>query len=277
MKFDQDDLSAIMGTIIIHAVLLLLLYLNYFRTAVADEDSGIIINDGLVYASIGTLEPRYSQRTPQVEIPPQPQVITAPAKEELITQAEEETISMPASNKKDEQVSDENAQRAREETERKRIEEEEKRREEEQRRQEEVIKNLASKSFGSGNAQEAQQGETTTGVENQGSPFGNNDKGANEGVGGFGSFNLDGRYIGQGGLPRPECLGQEVGKIILDIIVTPEGKVISAKTGRGTNIDDPAMRKCAEEAAMKANFNKTNKTQNQSGTITYRYEITQDK
>ena len=277
MESNKDDIVATIGTIIVHAVFLLLLYLNYFKMPVAEEDSGILVNFGTVYASTGMFEPQYAQRTPQVEIPPQPQIKSTPAKEELITQDEEETVALPASKKKDEKVSDENAeQRAREEAERRRIEEEKKRQEEEQKQQEEAISNLASKSFGAANSPETQQGETTATSDNQGSPFGSTDRGANEGIGGFGSFDLDGRYIGQGGLPRPKHLGQEVGKIVLDIIVTPDGNVISAKTGRGTNIDNAAMRKSAEEAAMTAKFNKINKTQNQSGTITYRYEIKQN-
>ena len=151
--------------------------------------------------------------------------------------------------------------------------EEKKLSEEEQRLQEKAISNLVSKTIGSGNVPETQQGETTATVKNQGSPFGGTDKGANEGIGGSGLFNLNERYIGQGGLPRPKYLGQEVGKIVLDIIVAPDGNVISAKIGKGTNIDNAEMRKSAEEAAMMTKFNKTNKTQNQTGTITYRYEM----
>ena len=279
MESKKDDVVATIGTIIVHAVLLLLLYLSYYRAPVAEEDGSILVGYGTVYASTGAFEPLYAQRTPKVEIPPQPQVKTAPAKEELLTQEEEETVALPASNKKDEQVSDENAtQRAREETERRRIEAEKKRQEEEQKQQEEAISNLISKSFGVGNTQETQQGETTAMIENQGTPFGNTNKGAIDGIGAFGEFNLDGRYLGEGGLPRPKSLGQEVGKIVLDVIVTPEGVVISAKIGRGTNIDDPMMRKSAEEAVQNVKVFKKDATKpdRQYGTITYRYELTKN-
>ena len=54
-----------------------------------------------------------------------------------------------------------------------------------------------------GNAEGNSQGDAESGTGNQGSPFGNSDHGANEGVGGYGSFNLNGRSIGAGGLPVP--------------------------------------------------------------------------
>ena len=77
----------------------------------------------------------------------------------------------------------------------------------------------------------------------KGSPFGNSDHGANEGVGGYGSFNLNGRSIGAGGLPRPAYTIQEEGRIVINITVDPKGNVIFAEVGRGTNIDNASMRK----------------------------------
>lgn len=108
---------------------------------------------------------------------------------------------------------------------------------------------------------------------NQGSPFGNSDHGANEGVGGYGSFNLNGRSIGSGGLPRPAYTVQEEGRIVVNITVDPKGNVIFAEVGRGTNIDNASMRKSALEAARKAKFNSISGANNQSGTITYVYKF----
>ena len=85
--------------------------------------------------------------------------------------------------------------------------------------------------------------------------FGNSDHGANEGVGGYGSFNLNGRSIGAGGLPRPAYTIQEEGRIVINITVDPKGNVIFAEVGRGTNIDNASMRKSALDAARKAKFN----------------------
>ncbi len=273
MKFNKDDISALTGTIIVHLVLLLILYFSILRTIVPNEDSGILVNFGDMYTAAGSYEPQYTANPPQRETPPQPQPKPTPKPEELITQDEEETIAIP-DKKKEKQIADEKAQREREETERRRIEEENKRREEERRKQQEAISNRVSDAFGMASSQQSRQGDATSGTGNQGTPFGNSDSGADQDMGGFGSFNLDGRYIGQGGLPRPTDRGQEPGKIVINITVDPNGNVILAEIGRGTNIDDAQMRKSAIDAAKRAKFNKIKGANNQNGTITYIYKLT---
>jgi TonB family protein len=74
-----------------------------------------------------------------------------------------------------------------------------------------------------------------------------------------------------GGLPRPEDRIAEAGTIVINITVDPRGDVIRAEIGRGTNIDNPIMRTGALDAAKRAKFNSIQGTNNQSGTITYRY------
>jgi TonB family protein len=276
MKFDKDDDIALIGTIIIHLIAFIILYISVIRTILPDEDSGVLVNFGDISASIGMLEPVYSANTPQKEVQPQP-TTTKPqptAKEELITQDEEETVSIPEKKKKEneEEAAEEKAKREREEAERRRKEEEEKQREE-QRRKEEAISNQVSGAFGVSRAQESQQGNATAGTGNQGSPFGNTDTGENEGIGGYGSFNLSGRSLGSGGLPRPDYNAEEEGRIVLDITVDPKGNVIMAEIGRGTNITNDALRKSARDAARRAKFNKIQGTNNQNGTITYNYKL----
>jgi TonB family protein len=277
MKFNKDDILALAGSIFVHLAILLILYFSILRTIVPSEDSGILVNFGDVYTAIGTFEPQYTANVPQKDTPPQVQPKPVPKAEELLTQDEEETVSIPNSkNKKEENtVSDETVRREREEAEHRRREEEErKRREDELRKQQEAISNRVSNAFGMASSQQSQQGDAPAGTGNQGSPFGNSDTGANQGTGGFGTFNLDGRYIGQGGLPRPTDRGQEEGKIVINITVDPNGNVISADIGRGTNIDDALMRNSAIEAAGRAKFNKIKGTNNQNGTITYIYKLT---
>ena len=275
MKFNKDDTSAFIGTIAVHLALILILYFSVLRTIVPNEDSGILVNFGEMYTSVGAYEPSYTSHPPQPETPPQPQPKPVTKPEELITQEEEETVSIPDKKKKEEQISGEKAQREREETERRRREEEEKkRREEERQKQQETISNRVSDAFGMASSQQSRQGDATTGTGNQGSPFGNSDAGTHEGTGGFGTFNLDGRYIGQGGLPRPTDRGQEEGKIVINITVDPNGNVILAEIGRGTNIDNAQMRKSAIDAAKRAKFNKIKGANNQNGTITYIYKLT---
>ncbi|MDR3250785.1 MAG: energy transducer TonB [Tannerella sp.] len=270
MKFDKDDILALIGTIVVHLLLLLLLYLSVIRTIVPNEDSGILVNFGDFLASEGVSEPQYSARTKQEEIPPQP----APrplqtAKEDLITQDEEETVAIPDKkvNKKENKDDEAKAKKEREDAERKR-------KEAAQKQQQEAISNRVSNAFSVGKSQDSRQGEAATAADNQGSPFGNTEDNESDAkTGGFGRFDLDGRYIGQGGLPRPKWTGQESGKIVLDITVDPAGNVIYADIGRGTNIDDLSTRQYAIEAAKRAKFNKIKGSDNQKGTITYIYNI----
>jgi TonB family C-terminal domain len=278
MRQKKDDILALIGTIIAHLVLLIALYFAVIRTVVPDEDSGVLVNFGNVSASTGLFEPQYSASVPQREVRPQTtQPPKVAAEKPLITQNTEKTVAVPEKKEvKPETVAvDENAKRIQEENERRLREEEERKRiEEEQKRQQEAISNRVSNAFGmGGGTQSENQGDAATGTGNQGSPFGNTNTGANEGIGGFGTFELGGRSIGSGGLPRPTYDSQEEGRIVIEITVDPAGNVILAEIGRGTNIDNATMRRSAIDAAKKAKFNKIQGTNNQRGTITYNYKL----
>jgi len=274
MNIDKDDITALFGTIIIHLVLLILLYFGVMRTYVPLDDGGIPVNFGDIYVSTGTYEPPPATVPPQQQTPPRTTTAAAPKTEvKTITQNKVETVAVPEP-KKETPVVDEKAQKEKEEAERRRKEEEERRRrEEELRKQQEAISNRVSNAFGSGSSQDNSQGDASAGTSNQGSPFGNSDSGPNVGTGGFGTFNLNGRSIGAGGLPRPADNEREEGRIVINITVDPAGNVIQTDIGRGTNIDNPVMRRSALEAAKRAKFNKIQGTNNQSGTITYNYKL----
>ena len=215
------------------------------------------------------------QETTPPPPPPTPKV-EAP-KEDLVTQDIEESVAIDeAKKKKEEQRKKEEEKKREEQREQERIRKEEaekKRLAEEQRKKEQAISNKVAGAFGAGNTQGSSQGDAANSTGNQGSPFGNSDHGENEGVGGYGSFNLNGRSIGAGGLPRPAYTIQEEGRIVINITVDPKGNVIFAEIGKGTNIDNASMRKSAIEAAKKAKFNSISGANNQSGTITYRYSL----
>ncbi|MDR1382145.1 MAG: energy transducer TonB [Tannerella sp.] len=271
MKFDKNDRSALAGTVLFHlAVFLLLLCLAPLRT-VMPEDGGVLVNFGNLNMAAGVFEPRGQRApvsTPVPEVtPPKTTRPVPPPRAEMITQDEEETVTL--TDRKEEE------RKKREEAERKKREEErlaEQRRREEQRRQSQAIQNQVAGAFGSGNADGGSQGDAPAGTGNQGNPFGNSDSGANEGAGGNGTFfDLNGRSIGAGGLPRPSYTGQEEGRIVISITVDPKGNVIMAEIGRGTNIVDGTMRSAALGAAKRAKFNSIVGTNNQSGTITYHY------
>lgn len=283
MKLNKDDLYSIAGTVVFHGIIFLILWFSILKTVVPDEDGGILVNFGNVDAAAGLFEPKYTGRELPEETttppPPVPQPKVETPKEEMITQDLEESVSLDQEKKKKEeekrkQEADEKRRKEEEEKERIRQQEAEKKRlAEEQRKKEQAISNKVAGAFGMGQAEGNSQGDAAAGSGNQGSPFGNSDHGANEGVGGYGSFNLNGRSIGQGGLPRPAYTVQEEGRIVINITVDPNGNVIFAEIGRGTNIDNGSMRKSALEAARRAKFNRISGANNQSGTITYLYKF----
>ena len=308
MNIDKDDITAFFGTVIIHLGCLILLYYSVLRAFVPLDDGGIPVTFGDFPPSTGMYQPPPASTPPQQQTPPQtpqrqtpqrqtpqrqtpqqqtpqqqtPQrqttqrtaTTTTPKTEaKPITQNRVETVSVPETKQQTPAV-DDKAQKEREEVERLRREEAERlRREEESRKQQEAINSRVSGAFGSGSTQSASQGNTSTGTTNQGSPFSNSESGSNVGAGGFGSFNLNGRSIGAGGLPRPAYNEREEGRIVINITVDPNGNVILAEVGRGTNIDNATMRRSALDAAKRAKFNKIQGTNNQSGTITYNYRL----
>lgn len=260
MESDKDKIYGILGTLAVHLAILLVLGFTVLRTVIPEEEEGILVNFGNVDAAAGMFEPQQGGMPP-LPVPAQTQV----SREEVLTQDIEESVAVEARKREERRL----------ETERSIAEETERRRAEEQRRREDAINSRVAGAFGSGNAQGSSQGDAATGTGNQGSPFGNSDSGANEGVGGYGTFNLNGRTLGSGGLPRPEYNVQEEGRIVIDIVVDPRGSVISAVIGRGTNITDNTLRQSALNAARKARFNNITGANNQSGTITYNYRLTQ--
>lgn len=239
-----------------------------------EEEGGVLVNFGNINTAAGSFEPKNTGEVPEVTPPPPvPPTPMPKAEEEVVTQNNEETVALAEEKRKKDQKRKEEEAKRKEEERKKREETERKRKEEEQKKKQQAISNKVAGAFGSGTNPGSSQGDAAEGAGNQGSPFGNSDQGANEGVGGYGSFSLDGRSIGAGGLPRPAYTAQEEGRIVVNITVDPKGNVIFAEIGRGTNIDNSSLRKSALDAAKRAKFNSISGTNNQAGTITYRYTL----
>ena len=278
MKFDKDKLIALFGTITFHLVIFLILFFTILKTMVPDEEEGILVNFGTVDLSAGLFEPRGNTTSvgqDDVSVPEVPPARTTSSRnqqsEDIITQQTEESVAIANQRRSDEQrrQNEDAAQRERE-----RLADEQRRQQNEQRQREQDIQNRVAGAFGIGDGESDSQGSGTIAAGNEGSPFGNSDTGPNTGVGGFGgSFNLSGRSIRGGGLPRPIYTIQDEGTIVVNITVDPRGDVIVAEIGRGTNIDNTSMRSSALEAARRAKFNNISGTNNQSGTIIYRFTL----
>ncbi|BEG99644.1 TonB family protein [Bacteroides sedimenti] len=140
---------------------------------------------------------------------------------------------------------------------------------------------LASSAFGRAKSLGG-NGAGTTGTGTGDGSRGNSETGRGTGSGtgygtgngsGNGSFDLDGRSLGPGGLPRPNYNVREEGRVVITIVVNPEGRVIRTSINKMTNTTNPALRRAAEEAAKKARFNVVSGLNNQTGTITYYFKL----
>jgi len=279
MEFDKDKLIALFGTITFHVAIFLILFFTILKTMVPDEELGILVNFGTVELSAGLYEPRGMTTASGQSDVSVPAVTPPPARtppqqtrtDDIITQDTEESVAIASQRSADEE------RRQREEAEqreRDRIAAEQRRQQEEQRQRELDIQNRVAGAFGIGDSDTDSQGSGTVAAGNEGSPFGNSDTGPNTGVGGFGgSFNLSGRSVRGGGLTRPAGNIDETGTIVVNITVDSRGDVIMAEIGRGTNIGNSTMRSGALEAAKRTKFSAITGTNNQSGTITYRYTL----
>lgn len=136
----------------------------------------------------------------------------------------------------------------------------------------EAAANKIAGAFGKG-ARMGSKGTAATGDGNEGRPDGNSRTGGMAGMGGYGTFDLNGRSLGQGGLPVPVYNVQEEGRVVVTIVVNPAGQVISTSINKRTNTVNPVLRKAAEDAARKARFNAVDGVDNQSGTITYYFRL----
>lgn len=81
-----------------------------------------------------------------------------------------------------------------------------------------------------------------------------------------------------GAIVKPECDFDEEGTIIVDITVTPKGKVIKAEVNtKQTICANPDLRNAALAAARQTRFNEVEEEDNQEGTITYNFRLTTQK
>lgn len=263
-KRDKSRLAGVTGALLVHVAIALLLLLVGFSLPEPQEEGGMPVILGDVAQAFG---PSARQELVPVDVLPQ----TAPQdseEQELLTQDEEETVAIKPHAA--EQPPQETEPTEAEKAEQARLQAEAQR-ERDRKQAEEAARRTVAGAFGKG-AQMGNQG-TDAGQGSAGSPTGNAPDGAPDGEGGYGTFSLGGRSIGEGGLPRPTYQVQEEGKVVVDITVSPDGQVIATAINRQTNTVSQALRQAAEEAAKKAKFNAVSGQTNQTGTITYYFKL----
>ena len=256
------------GALLVHVVVIALLILVGFTLPEQSEEGGVPVMMGEMPDAWGAADPSLVEveTMPEEAAPEMPEE----AEQEMLTQEDEETVAIkPKAEEKKKEVKKPEKSAAEKAEEARKLAAE--KAERERKAAEEAARKRVAGAFGKG-AQMGSKGATEgTGV--QGSPTGNSSEGATAGTGGYGTFNLGGRSIGEGGLPRPVYNVQDEGKVVVTITVNPAGQVIGTSINRQTNTVNPALRKAAEDAAKKARFNTVSGLNNQTGTITYYFNL----
>ena len=292
----KNKITGLVGTLVLHAIVLLLLFLISISKPKAQEEGGVPVMLGNMEMAQGNADPYTLTDVDVLDEPQMPAeasvpepVPETPSETEMITQEDEPSIAVPKKEtpkpktkteivkaKKEIVKVDKEIAKAKEKSEaEKRAEAErlaaEKKAAEERAAAEAAAKRIAG-AFGKG-TQMGSKGTSNSGQGIQGSPTGNSADGKTSGVGGYGTFDLNGRSLGPGGLPRPVYNVQEEGRVVVTITVNPAGQVIQTSINKRTNTANAALRKAAEDAARKARFNVVDGVNNQTGTITYYFKL----
>lgn len=297
----RSKITGIVGTVVLHVLLLLFLLLSVLTRPEQQEESGVPVLLGDAEQAHGDADP-YTLTEVEVVSPPEPAdpspaapaVPEPPVKQPLMTQADEPSLKVKKEQprpKKEQQPKPvekptpkptvKPVEKPVEKSVEKPVEkpaaqpaektEAEKRAEAERAAAQAAASKIAG-AFGKGSKM-GDKGAAAAGSGAEGTPTGNSDAGKPTGTGGFGTFDLNGRSLGPGGLPKPVYNVQDEGRVVVTIVVNPAGQVISTSINKRTNTVNPALRKAAEEAARKARFNTVSGVNNQSGTITYYFKL----
>lgn len=273
----KGEYIGMLGAILVHVVVIALLILVSITIPNNEEEGGVPVMMGDVDTARGDYDPSTMvdvdvlppEELPEVE-PQEPAV-----EQDMITQTDEETVVIkpktepekkkPEPVKKPEKTAAEKATEVRKLAEAKA--------EQERKAAAEAAAKRVAGAFGKGAQMGGSKGSADSGAGVEGSMDGNSSTGAKSGVGGYGTFDLGGRSIGEGGLPRPAYNVQEEGRVVVSIIVNPAGYVIGTSINRQTNTVNATLRKAAEDAAKRARFNVVDGVNNQTGTITYYFNL----
>lgn len=257
MKVTKSQIQGLVVTLAVHAAAVVLLMLLAMRTPLQEAESGIPVMMGNTELAQGHTESyqftevsSIKSDVPNIENAPQTQP-KPQVEEPLITQPDEPTIDMPTPEEIEAQ----------------------KRAEAERLAAERAAQQMAS-AFGKG-FEMGSKGEATDKVEEgtQGVETGVSAADKATGLGVQGTFDLNGRSISGDGLPVPVNTVQDEGRVVVNITVNPAGKVVATSINRRTNTVNPELRKAAEDAAKRAQFNQINAVDNQTGTITYYFKL----
>ena len=277
-----------LGALLVHVAVIALLILVSFTVPQPDEDAGgVPVMMGNVDAASGFDDPSLVDVDIMDEdaAAPAETAPELPSEQDLLTQTEEETVTLKPKTeepkketvKPKEVVKPKEAVKKPEKTEAEKAAEAkrlaEEKAERERKAAEEAARKRVSGAFGKGAQMTGNKGTAASGTGTEGSKEGNSSTGAKTGTGGYGTFDLGGRSLGTGSLPKPVYNVQEEGRVVVNITVNPAGVVIGTSINPQTNTVNSTLRKAAEDAAKKARFNTVEGPNNQTGTITYYFNL----
>ncbi|NQY68833.1 MAG: hypothetical protein HRT72_14055 [Flavobacteriales bacterium] len=252
---DKERRKGLIGTILIHLILLLLFIFFGLTHMLPIPETGMVVDFGMVEDGFGEETPTAPVEEPE----PVTEAVSTPVEqvvvsEDIMTQETVETVTVKDEEKKVDEVK-EVVPEAEPIKPQKKVED----------RFRKMKQKMEDKK-----AKETSQGEgDTSGDGDAGNPEGTQSDNYLGIPGDGNSFSLGNRKSKH--LPSPDSNIQEEGKVIVAIKVDRFGNVVWAKAGsRGSTISDLGLYKRAEEAAYKAKFSiDKNATEEQLGSITY--------
>ena len=246
----KDKGIAIAGTIVVHALAVLVLFLMAFKTPLPlPGEEGVEVDLGMMDQGMGNIQPE----KPAIPMASQPQRQPNKSKEDIVTQKDDEAPALekpknakPKQEKPVEEPKPTVNQRA-------------------------LFKGNNNPQAGGSEGITGQPGD-------QGKPNGLAGIKKYDGNGGKGNgtgYDLGGR--GAKSLHRPNDDFSEEGVVVVNIWVNREGKVVKAEVAtKGTTVINNDMRQKAVQAALRSTFAAdSNAPEEQHGTITYTFVINQ--
>ena len=246
-KEKKDKGIAAVGTIVVHALIMLILFLIIMPTVDLQGEEGVEVDLGMMDQGMGNIQPE----KPAIPMAAQPKQEQSQSKEDLATQNDDEApaLEKPKTTKPKQEKPVENPQPK--------------------------VNDRAL--FKGNNNPQAGGSEGITGQPgDQGKPNGLAGIKKYDGNGGQGNgagYDLGGR--GAKSLHRPNDDFSEEGIVVVEIWVNPAGKVTRAEIKqKGTTIINSEMRQKAIQAALRSTFAADpNAPDEQRGTITYTFVI----
>lgn len=240
-------------TTLIAVILLLLIFIIGPKAMVPPEEYGVAVNFGTTNFGSGNIQPKEPVRNQPKEVIEEPKVQesqpqeTAPVEntEKVLTEENAEEIAMKKKLEEEARIKAEAERKAREEAERL---------EREQRVREEKKKNLDNLIGGIGKTDGTETGgegdDNRAGDKGQldGDPYAPSYFGEPGSGGGGTGYGLNGRGRPEFSIVKPEC--DEEGRVVVEIHVNREGRVLRAIPGKKHTTGDICLYEAAKKTAL---------------------------